>query len=194
MLKIIKSTLKNTVIYSIGTFSSKLVGLILIPLYTAKFSTAQYGMLGITEISSQVLVALMGFGLFNAYFRWYWDPKYIEKQRSLLFTIIVFISFMFVLFFLLVFSIRGELSYLLFESREHTYLISLLFYFSAFEAFGVIISTLLRLKEKAGQYTFIQLSKLFISLFFTVYFIKYQGKGIEAVYESLLIANALHFY
>ena len=193
MLGIIKSTLKNTVIYSIGTFSSKLIGLILIPLYTSKFDTAQYGMLGIMEISSQVLVALMGFGLFNAYFRWYWDPKYIQKQKSLLFTIIVFLLFQFLLFFILVFSIRSELSYLLFESKDHAYLVGLLFCFSAFEAFGVVISTLLRLREKAGFYTVIQVTKLIVSLFFTIYLIKYRGEGIEAVYESLLIANIVTF-
>jgi O-antigen/teichoic acid export membrane protein len=193
MLSTIKSTLKNTVIYSIGTFSSKLVGLILIPLYTAKFDTAQYGMMGIMEISSQVLTALLGFGLFNAYFRWYWDPKYIEKQKSLLFTIIIFFLLQLVLFFVLVFTIRGELSYLLFESKEQTYLISLLFYVSAFEAFQVIISTLLRLKEKAGLYTVIQVTKLVVSLVVTIYLIKYKGEGIEAVYESLLLANFVTF-
>jgi O-antigen/teichoic acid export membrane protein len=193
MLPVLKSTLKNSFIYSIGTFSSRLAGFILIPLYTKQFSVEQYGMLGIMEVSAQVLLSLLGFSLYNAYFRWYWDKNYVAKQKSILFTILIFLMFQISLFIILAATLRHEFSFLLFDSGKYTYLVQLLLIVSAFEAVGVLISTLLRLKEKAAYYTVLQVVKLAVSLLVTVYLIKVKNRNIEAVYEAQLVANILYF-
>ncbi len=193
MLPVLKSTIKNTFIYSIGTFSSRLAGFILIPLYTRQFSVEQYGMLGIMEVSAQVVLSLLGFSLYNAYFRWYWDKNYESKQKSILFTILVFLLFQVILFIILAVTLRHEFSFLLFNSGQYTYLIQLLLIVSAFEAVGVLISTLLRLKERAVYYTILQVIKLSVSLLVTIYLINVKNRNIEAVYEAQLIANILYF-
>jgi O-antigen/teichoic acid export membrane protein len=150
-------------------------------------------MMGIMEISAQVLLAVLGFSLYNAYFRWYWDSKYLAKQKSILFTIIVFLFFQFIIFFILLFTFQKDFSLLLFDTYEQTYLIRLLLYVNCLETVGILISTLLRLKEKAIYYTILQLIKLTVSLVITIYLIKYRQRNIEAVYEALLIANILYF-
>lgn len=193
MFPVLKSTIKNTFIYSIGTFTSRLAGFILIPLYTSHFSTEEYGMMSIMEVTSQVLLALLGFSLYNAFFRWYWDKSYINKQKSILFTILVFLFFQITLFLFLVLSFQHELSRLLFDSDQYSYLIQLLLFVSAFEAIGVLISALLRLKEKALFFTLLQTIKLIVSLLLTIYLVVYRNKNIEAVYEAQLIANLLYF-
>jgi len=68
MLKTLRSTLKNTAIYSFGTLASKLVGFFLLPLYTTKLSVSEYGVLGVLEISGQFLIAFFGLGLYNAFY------------------------------------------------------------------------------------------------------------------------------
>lgn len=192
MLPVLKSTLKNTFIYSIGTFSSRLAGFILIPLYTSYFSVEEYGMMGIMEVSAQVLLALLGFSLYNAFFRWFWDKNYLDKQKSILFTILVFLLFQMGLFLILVLSFQHELSFLLFDSDRYSYLIQLLLMVSGFEAVGVLVSTLLRLKERAVFYTILQVVKLTAGLLITIYLIVYQKRNIEAVYEAQLMANVLY--
>jgi len=192
MLPALKSTLKNTFIYSIGTFSSRLAGFILIPLYTAHFSVEEYGMMGIMDVSAQVLVALLGFGLYNAYFRWYWDSRYISRQKSILFTILIFIFFQFIIFFILLFTFQKDLSVLLFDTDERTSLIRLLLYVNCFETIGVLISALLRLKEQAVYYTVLQVIKFTVGLLVTIYLVLNRGRNIEAVYEAQLVANVLY--
>lgn len=193
MLPVLKSTIKNTLIYSIGSFSSRLASFILIPLFTSHFSTEEYGMMGIMEITSQVLLSLLGFNLFNAFFRWYWDKNYEEKQKSILFTILIFLAFQIALFLILFISLQHEFSQLLFDSDQYSYLIRLLLMVSSFEAIGVLISTLLRLKERAAFYTLLQVVKLTVSLLVTIYLIVYKNRSIEAVYEAQLLANLLYF-
>ena len=59
MLDQIKSTSKNSIVYGLGNVSVKLVGLILIPIYTdpAYLSFDDYGILGILESTSLVVAA-----------------------------------------------------------------------------------------------------------------------------------------
>lgn len=193
MLPILKSTLKNTLIYSIGTFSSRLASFILIPLYTSNFSPHEYGMMSIMEITSQILLAILGFSLYNAFFRWYWDKHYADKQKSILFTILVFIVLQILLFIALIISFEGSLSEFLFDSNKYTYLIRLLILVNGFEALGVIISTLLRLREQAVFYTIIQVIKLIVSVIMTSILILRFDRNIEAVYEAQVIANIVYF-
>ena len=82
MLDRLKLTVKDSFIYSLGNISTKVIGLILLPLYLKELSVAEYGMLGILEVSLQVLVALFGLSLYQAFYRWYWDKEYRDKQNS----------------------------------------------------------------------------------------------------------------
>ncbi len=88
MIDNLKNTAKGALIYGFGNLSTKLIGFILIPLYTAKFSVSEYGILGILDITLQVFIAFFGLSLYNAFFRWYWDKEYIAKQKSIFFTIL----------------------------------------------------------------------------------------------------------
>ncbi len=70
MLDKLRTTVKQTAIYSIGNMSTKLIGLILLPLYTDYLTTADYGILSIFEITSQFLTAILGFRMSGAMMRW----------------------------------------------------------------------------------------------------------------------------
>ena len=67
MFKDIKQVMKDSVLYGIGNVAVKLVGFILIPLYTDAeyFSTADYGLMGLLEVTSQILIAVMGLSLYS---------------------------------------------------------------------------------------------------------------------------------
>ena len=91
MFNDIRHTIKKSAVYSLGNISTKLIGLLLIPLYTdQKFLTIQdYGALGILEITSQVLVAVLSLNMSHSFTRWYWDAGYTTKQKGIFFTVLV---------------------------------------------------------------------------------------------------------
>jgi len=76
------------VVYGLGNISIKLIGLFLFPLYTETFTLQEYGVIGILDITSQILVAIIGLSLTSALFRFYFDKKYAEKQGELIFTVL----------------------------------------------------------------------------------------------------------
>ena len=89
---IIKAT-KNSLIYAIGNISRKAIAFLLLPLYIKQLTVSDYGILGIMEVTSQALIAIFGLGLHMALNRWYWDEKYREKQKEIVFTITIFLIF-----------------------------------------------------------------------------------------------------
>ena len=86
MLKNLKSAALNSLIYSFGNLSLKIAGLILIPIYTKHLSTSEYGIYGVLDATCYALFILFGFQLYTAFFRWYWDSDYKERQKEMFFT------------------------------------------------------------------------------------------------------------
>lgn len=89
MFDVIKKTIKSSALYGIGTISSKLIGFILIPLYTSYLTTSDFGILSIVEITTTLITAVISLKINAALFRWYYDKNYLTKQKSIFFTSLV---------------------------------------------------------------------------------------------------------
>ncbi len=187
MLKILRGTIKNTIIYSIGTLSSKLIGFILIPLYTSVFPVQQYGMLGILEITLQVFITIFGLGLSQAFFRWYWEKKDSKYQKELYFTILFMVLIASFTFGILVIYFQKPFSILLFNTNTLTLLIRLLVFTTVLEVINIVTLTLIRLQEKAVLYSFLTTVKFLVQLLFTIYFIVNLHMKLEGIYYAQII-------
>jgi O-antigen/teichoic acid export membrane protein len=192
MLDLLKSTAKSTFIYSLGNFSSRLAGFILIPMYTSHLSLAEFGIMGMLEISSQIVIAVLGLGLYNAFFRWYWDKQYEGQQKSILYTILVSIAGASAIIILPCILARNLLANLLLESSRYGNLIVLLFVVSSIEAIIVIISTLFRIKNRAFLFSTLMVLKLVITLVLNIYFVVVLKKSVEGVYIAQMIGGIFY--
>lgn len=193
MLKDIRTAFGKSAVYSLGNLSTKVIGLILIPLYTdqAYLAISEYGALGVLEITGQVLVALMSFTLSMSLSRWYWDDAHAGKQKSIFFTSMV--TLLAISAFILAFTIpfSGSISSLLFQHSNYGYVITLLLINSALQILITQVQTLLKLKSKALYYSLISILKLTLTLILTIYFIVYRGKKIDGIFEAQLIGSVV---
>ncbi|MGD9991817.1 MAG: lipopolysaccharide biosynthesis protein [Salinivirgaceae bacterium] len=189
MLNILRSTVKSTFIYSLGNLSSKLVGFILIPLYTSKLSISEFGVLGMLEITSQILIAIIGLSLYNAYFRWYWDKDYIDKQKTILFSIYTVVFAVGILVVSGIFLGRVAISDFIFDTKSYANLIFLFSVVAIFEALNIVTTTIIRLKDKPVYFSALMIVKLLVTLGFTIFFIVYRKKSVEGIYYAQLIGN-----
>jgi len=193
MLKSIKISLKDTLIYGLGNVAVKLVGLLLIPVFTdAKyFPIDQFGVYGILEISALVLTAVMASALPQSLTRWFWDKDYKENQKGIFFmsfTTQVIVSF---LFCLLLIPLSGRLSVFIFSKPDWSRVISLVILASAIQAMNNIVNTLMRLQSKSILYTITNFLKLTIVLTLTLYFIISKKMGLEGIYLAQVIGNSM---
>jgi O-antigen/teichoic acid export membrane protein len=86
MLNHLRNTVKHTAIYSLGNLSTKIIGLILLPLYTSYLTTAEYGIFSILEVTSQFFTAVVSLGLTAGMMRWYAVEDDEQKRKIIVFT------------------------------------------------------------------------------------------------------------
>ncbi|MEI6048208.1 MAG: polysaccharide biosynthesis C-terminal domain-containing protein [Bacteroidota bacterium] len=193
MLKSIKISLKDTLIYGFGNIAVKVVGLILIPLFTDPkfFSIEEFGVLGILEISGLVLTASMASALPQSLTRWFWDKEHKDNQKGIFFMSLMTQLIVSVTFCLLLIPLSGTLSELIFSKTDWSRVIILVILASGIQAINNIINTLMRLQSKSLLYTITNLFKLTTVLSLTLYFILSKKMGLEGIYLAQVIGNTL---
>lgn len=88
-MNIYKKLLGNSIIFAIGNLGSKLISIILVPLYTYYLTTSEYGMVDIVTITSNMLVPIFTLSIFDAVLRFVMDKN---QQKDEIFTNALFIS------------------------------------------------------------------------------------------------------
>ena len=193
MIENIKSTLKDSFIYSLGSVSTKLVGLILIPLYTHYLSVSEYWDFSNIRNHLSVDNCRLFIEYNSALFRWYWDEDYKNKQKAIFFTCLISSITLSVIFITGLANFSNYLSLLLFNSELYSYLIEIMFITAGLQIISQIPLTLMRLQEKSILYSAANIIRLITTLLFTIYFIVYQDKKVEAIYEPQIIGQSVFF-
>ena len=77
--------ISNTFIFAVGTFTSKLLVLLLMPLYTSILSTEQYGISDLLTQTANLIIPLACVGICDAIFRFAIDSedkKKVERTKK----------------------------------------------------------------------------------------------------------------
>lgn len=194
MLKYVKETIKNSAIYGIGNISVKLVGFILVPFLTNPeyLSIQDYGALGVFEAVNQIVVYLIGMGLYNSMFRWYYEQNE-EENKATFFTVTVGVVFFTLLSFFLIYVFKDEASNLLFNKSGYSNLLVLMMLATGLQAIGQLPSTLMRLQDRAAFFTVGNIIKLITTLLVTLYYLVVLEEGLVAIYAGQISGFAVYF-
>jgi O-antigen/teichoic acid export membrane protein len=192
MLNSIKISLKDTFVYGLGNIAVKIVGLILIPLFTNPhyFSIDDFGVIGVLEISGLVLIAMLASALPQSLTRWYWDKEHTNNQKGIFFMTLMMQLAISVLFCIVLIPLSGTISDLIFSKPIPVNLIKLVILASAIQAVNNIINTLMRLQSRSVLYSVANLLKLTSVLLLTLYFIISKKMGLEGIYLAQVVGNS----
>jgi O-antigen/teichoic acid export membrane protein len=193
MLNSIKISIKDTLIYGLGNIAVKIVGLILIPLFTNPryFSIDEFGVIGVLEISALVLTAFLASALPQSLTRWYWDKEHTDNQKGIFFMTLIMQMAISILFCIILIPLSGTISELIFSKPVPARLITLVILASAIQAVNNIINALMRLQSRSVLYTVANLLKLTSVLLMTLFFILSRKMGLEGIYLAQVIGNSL---
>ncbi len=193
MLGSLKTTVKDTLIYGFGNIAVKVVGLILIPIYTNPkyFTIDDFGIIGLLDISALLLTALLTVSLPQSFIRWYWDKDYVNNQKGIFFMALLSQIIVATLACLLLIPVSPFLSRTLFHDTSWSKVISLVILSSALQVINNMVNTLMRLQSRSTLYTFINILKLIIVLPLTLWLILGRHMGIEGIYLAQVIGNVL---
>src|SRR5438093_5990339 len=115
----IKELLRHSAIYGLGSIVARVLGVLLLPLYTRYLSPSDYGLIETLVALAAVLTALVAQAMKSAFFRFYFDSA--EPERRLL---VVRTAFWYVLAASTAVLIAGvalaqPISWILFHTRSH---------------------------------------------------------------------------
>lgn len=193
MLNSIKVSLKDTLIYGLGNIAVKIVGLLLIPLFSNPkfFSIEEFGVLGILEISALVLTASMASALPQSLTRWFWDKEFKDNQKGIFFMSFATQLVVSSLFCLFLIPLSKTFSVMIFSKPDWSRVITFIIIGSGVQALNNITNTLMRLQSRSVLYTTTNLFKLTFVLTLSLYFIISKKMGLEGYYLAQAIGNAI---
>ncbi len=101
-----RALMKNTIIITIGKFSTKVVSFLLLPLYTSLLSTGEYGQYDLLNMISIFLIPLITLQLDEGIFRFLIDAK-TNEDKSKVFSQALGFSLLSVIFWMVIIYIFG---------------------------------------------------------------------------------------
>ena len=75
-----KTLLKNIGLFTIGSFGSKILSFLLVPLYTASLSTNEYGTIDLVSTTASLLTPILLLSIFDATLRFGMDESYKKED------------------------------------------------------------------------------------------------------------------
>lgn len=191
MLASIKTTLKHSAIYSLGNIASKLIGIVLLPLYTKHITVAEYGILGILEITIMILTQVLILGQSQAYLRFHDLDENIQRKKSLLFTLFSFLFLLAIFINIVGQSVAPFLARFFFNPEEFEIYFRLCFVIIALQILNNLFLSVLRAKERSGLYATSNIIKIALTLGFNIYFVAFAGLGVRGILYSYLIGDGV---
>ena len=191
MLNKLKDTAKHTFIYSIGNLSTKIIGLLLLPLYTAKLSLLNYGRFTILETTSMFLTMVLGLRIVSSMMRWSAETEDEDEQGKILFNSYVILLVTAILITIIFSPLKSWLSQVFFSSAEYSQFFTVIFAIIGLEMINQVPMNLFRFQGKPIVYSAVFAIKLVIVLLLNIYFLVYAEIGVIGIFYSQLIANAI---
>jgi O-antigen/teichoic acid export membrane protein len=193
VLSRLKFTARSTLIYSLGSISLKLIGLILLPIYTDQLTTDQFGMWSLLEVTSQILVITFGLRLSTAMLRFYSDEKGGSGRSKIVFTALLASLVSIFIFNAGTHPFVQSFSQLFFDTPKFADYFTFLIIWISFEILNRLVLDLVRIKERPGFYITLTIIKFVIVLSLNIYFIVYRGMGIKGIILGQLLGSIFIF-
>ena len=177
-----KELIKNTLIISIGKFSTQLVSFLLLPLYTTLLTTSEYGQYDLLNTISIFLIPCVTLLMEEGMFRFLIDAK-TDKDKGEVFSITTAFSLISYLIWSLLILIIGSII-------KYPFTIYLIFYILA-SILSSLAGSSARGLGKFKIYSVFCFFSSFFNILLNILFIAVLKIGLSSLFLSYIIANSL---
>ena len=177
-----KELIKNTIIISIGKFSTQLLSFLLLPLYTSLLKSSEYGQYDFLNTISIFLIPCVTLLMEEGMFRFLIDAKTDKQKGEVFTTTFVFSIISFIIWSILIFIVGSILKY--------PFTIYLIFYILASLLSSLAGSTARGLSKFKLYSVFSFLSSL-ATILLNILFIVKLHLGINSLFLSYIIGNSI---
>ncbi len=192
----LRSIVKGTSIYTLGSVLIKASGFLLIPVYTRYLTPDDYGVMSIVAVIVAILTAILSMGMFQAQTRFYYDfNEDRDKVGRLLFTInvLVFSTALLVCVVLCVFG-EGFFERIIESDQVLFYPFVIIAIWTAFfHVFNQLVANYYIAAKKYTLSATILFLQFLITVVSVIYFVVILGEGALGGVKGVLIAQVVSF-
>ena len=168
MLHQLKRLGKHSAIYGLGGLVSRVLAILLLPLYTRYLSPSDYGAIETLVAASAVLVTLLRAGISSAFFRFYFDAEDDAGRTRVVRTAFWFTMTMSTAALIAGLAVAGPISQLLFSSGDRAGLVRAAFIGLWAQMNFEQITSLFRVEERSLQFAVASISNVLITIVATI--------------------------
>lgn len=181
----------HSAVYWSGVMVSKLIGFLLIPIYTHYLTPADYGTLELIALTTDVMALIVGARLTAAMFRFYHAAPDATERRQVLSTSLTAMIIVGLAFFVVSSLFAGDIARLLFGSSEHAILLRIVLFTTALQLVQQIAMSELRIHERSRLFVAITWIHLVVMVSGSILFLVVFGWGVFGVLLAAAIATSL---
>jgi O-antigen/teichoic acid export membrane protein len=163
----IKRLAGQTAIYGIPSILGRILGYLLVPLYTAVFQTSDYGTVNVFYAYTSFLMVILTYGMETSYFRF----NEHEKDRTEVFsTSMISLLISSVLFLVLVLSFAEDVARWI-DYPDHPEYVKWFAWILALDAISAIPFAHLRAQNRPVRFAWIKMTNISINIFLNLFFL-----------------------
>lgn len=175
-----KHLLKHSLVYGSGELLTKVIGFILIPIYTRYLTTETYGILQILLITTSLISVIVQMGLGSAIFRSILHNEGINKETTYS-TAFYFLMCTSLVVLFPIYLISDKIALLITGGSEYDFVIKILLISILLKNIAIIPLAKLRIQNKSFLFTLINSLRFVVQIILNLYFIIILKKGIEGI-------------
>src|SRR5438270_768974 len=177
MIERLKELLRHSAIYGLGSIVARVLGVLLLPLYTRYLSPTDYGLIETLVALAAVLTALVAQAMKSAFFRFYFDSAEPEHRLLVVRTAFWYVFAASTAVLIAGVALAQPISWLLFHTRSHDGLV-----IAAFVGLWAALNyeqmtSLFRVEQRSTAYVIATLVNVTITIAGTVVLVVVFDKG-----------------
>lgn len=192
-----KEFLKSFFSFGFATSIQKMMGFLLLPIYTRIFTTTEFGVIDLIQVILGITSIFAVLQLETSLQRYYYDLK-VDLKKTFISTIVIVITFFSFIVMIICLLLSGPLSDLIFNSVRYQPLIQLACVQLPFINFSMLAFVLLRYEKRNKIFVFQMLIKVTLMLGAILTLVVWLDQGIEGILYaqllSLFVSSILLFF
>ncbi len=184
----IKKILSDSFLYTLANLFTKGIGFIMIPIYTAYFSTKEYGVIDLLIVTGSILSIIIGLEIHQAVARFFPEADSEHDKKIVVSTALWSISILYFIFLFLSLPFMAQISSLAFDSIEYSSVLFVAFLSFGFNFIYNFFSAQLRWQLKSKQNVMVSFVYSFITAILTYTLLKFYDGGISSVFIAQIVA------
>lgn len=183
------TAVRHSAVYGLGAISAKVLGFLMLPVYTRYLNPSDYGVLEILDLSMSLIGMFLNMGMTAAILRYYNDAAGVQEKRNVISTAFQFVAASGLLVLCLVLPFVHQISALVLGANVASkyFLLSFLSFILGYIA--NVPRTYLRAIEASGRFVLLDTAGLFVALILNIVFIVGLKAGLVGILMSALVVN-----